>query len=252
MGGLTVPARSLAVMAVPLLMAAASQAVAQQSNGSDNGAVVLEAFPVPESLEIDLDGRIEESTWQSATPITDFTQQEPVEGGTPSQETEIRVVFDEDNLYIGAIFYDDPDGIIAYQRQRDASLGTDDRFMWILDTFRDGRTGYFFEINPAGLMGDGLLSGGGRGGRRPGRRRRLRGRQGVGRDLGGQNGPPGRRLVRGDPHPLQDPQLQPGSGQLGDQLPAHDPPLQRGDTVARDTAATKGSGGRSTRASSRD
>ena len=37
--------------------------------------------------------------------------------------------------------------------------------MWILDTFLDGRTGYFFEINPAGLMGDGILTGGGGGGR---------------------------------------------------------------------------------------
>ena len=77
-----------------------------------------------------------------------------------------RVLFDADNLYIGAIIYDDPDGILAFQRERDAGLGTDDRFMWILGTFLDGRTGYFFEINAAGLMGDGVISsgGGGRGG----------------------------------------------------------------------------------------
>ena len=60
-----------------------------------------------------------------------------------------------------AMFFDDPDGILAYQKRRDEGLGTDDRFMWILDTFLDGRTGYFFEINPAGLMGDGLLRAGG-------------------------------------------------------------------------------------------
>ena len=57
----------------------------------------------------------------------------------PSERTEIRVVFDEDNLYIGAIIYDDPEGVLAFQRERDAPLGTDDRFMWILDTFLDGR-----------------------------------------------------------------------------------------------------------------
>ena len=73
----------------------------------------------------------------------------------------MRVIFDSDNLYIGAIIYDDPEGILANQLERDASLGSDDRFMWILDTFRDGRTGYFFEINAAGLMGDGLMGGGG-------------------------------------------------------------------------------------------
>ena len=143
---------------------------AQQSNG--NGSVSsATAAPVPliahrpsGDLDITMDGRIEESVWQDATPISDFTQQEPVEGAQPSERTEIRVLFDEDNLYIGAIIYDDPEGILAFQRERDAGLNTDDRFMWILDTFLDGRTGYFFEINAAGLMGDGVITSGGGGG----------------------------------------------------------------------------------------
>ncbi|MDE2754266.1 MAG: hypothetical protein OXI83_16965, partial [Gemmatimonadota bacterium] len=136
-----------------------SKAAAQSSNGDNGAAVVLEAVVLPAAADIDLDGRIDEDIWSTATPITDFTQQEPVEGGVPSERTEVRVVFDEDNLYISAVLYGDPADILAYQRQRDASLRTDDRFMWILDTFLDGRTGYFFEINPAGLMGDGLLTG---------------------------------------------------------------------------------------------
>ena len=136
----------------------ADQAAPQESNGPDTDAVALVALPIADEVTIRLDGRLDETAWRNATPITDFTQQEPVEGGEPSERTEIRVVFDEDHLYIGAILYDDPSGILAYQRQRDAGLGTDDRFMWILDTFLDGRTGYFFEINPAGLMGDGILT----------------------------------------------------------------------------------------------
>jgi len=71
----------------------------------------------------------------------------------------VYVAYTPTDLYIGAWFYDgDPSGILAYQRERDASLGTDDGFMWVLDTFRDGRTGYYFGINPAGLLQDGLLS----------------------------------------------------------------------------------------------
>ena len=150
-----------AVLTAIALLVPGGTALSQQSNGDNGGASDLQALELPQSATIDLDGQILEDIWQSATPITDFTQQEPVEGGTPSERTEIRVIFDTDHLYIGAIFYDDPDGILAYQRQRDAGLNTDDRFMWILDTFLDGRTGYFFEINPAGLMGDGLLGGGG-------------------------------------------------------------------------------------------
>ena len=129
--------------------------LANPSAAQESPGVTLQALPLQGDL--DLDGRILEELWFSAVPITDFTQQEPVEGGVPSEETEIRVLFDEDNLYIGVIIYDDPEEVLAYQRERDAMLSTDDRFMWILDTFLDGRTGYFFEINAAGLMGDGIL-----------------------------------------------------------------------------------------------
>ena len=123
--------------------------------------VDLVAIPLTGDAQINLDGRVDEAIWSTAIAISDFTQQEPVEGAAPSQATEVRVTFDQDNLYIAAIIYDDPDGIMAFQKERDAFLFTDDRFMVILDTFLDGRTGYHFEINPAGAMGDGLLSGGG-------------------------------------------------------------------------------------------
>jgi hypothetical protein len=140
-----------------------------QSQAQDVAEVSeLQAIRIPDNLSIDLDGRLDEEVWGLATPISDFTQQYPVEGGVPSERTEIRVVFDGDVLFIGATLFDDPSGILAYQLRRDAGLGTDDRFMWILDTFLDGRTGYFFEINPAGLMGDGLITGGGGGGGRGG------------------------------------------------------------------------------------
>jgi hypothetical protein len=105
-----------------------------------------------------LDGVLDEAVWRRAVPATEFRQQEPVEGAPPTERTEVRVAFDANNLYIGAQLFDsDPSGIKGFQRRRDAGLGSDDRFMWILDTFRDGRTAYFFEINPAGLLGDGLL-----------------------------------------------------------------------------------------------
>ena len=135
------------------------------SSAPESATGDLVAVGLPAGADLQLDGYLSEVVWAQATPISDFTQQEPVEGAPPSERTEVRVAFDEDNLYIGAMVYDDPDGILAYQKRRDAGLGTDDRFMWILDTFRDGRTGYFFEINAAGLMGDGLITGsGGHGG----------------------------------------------------------------------------------------
>jgi hypothetical protein len=98
------------------------------------------ALKLAEDEAIDLDGLLTEPAWGRAEP------------------TEVYVVYSPDVLYIGAILHDsDPSGILGNQLQRDQGLGGDDRFMWILDTFLDGRTGYFFETNPAGLLGDGLM-----------------------------------------------------------------------------------------------
>ena len=100
----------------------------------------MEAFRLEAGESVALDGDLSEPVWRRARPATEFLQREPTEGVEPSERTEVYVVYDDANLYIGAILYDsDPSGILAYQKERDAGLGTDDRFMWILDTFRDGR-----------------------------------------------------------------------------------------------------------------
>ncbi|MDP2954932.1 MAG: DUF5916 domain-containing protein [Longimicrobiales bacterium] len=149
-----------AMLALPGPLAALQEPPA----GKGSAAGAIEALRMGPGATLHLDGSLDDAQWAAAIPVSDFTQQEPSEGGQPSRLTEVRVAYDADALYIGAKIYDDPDGILAYQKQRDAGLGTDDRFMWILDTFVDGRTGYFFEINAAGLMGDGLITGGGGGG----------------------------------------------------------------------------------------
>ncbi|MDT8340363.1 MAG: DUF5916 domain-containing protein [Longimicrobiales bacterium] len=146
-----------AAAATALSLAAAVPLSAQAEGGG------LRALRLEEGVDVRLDGRLSEAFWDRALPITDFTQQVPVEGAAPSRRTEVRVAYDADALYIGAVLHDDPEAILAYQKRRDQGLGTDDRFMWILDTFSDGRTGYFFEINANGLMGDGLMGGGGGG-----------------------------------------------------------------------------------------
>ena len=112
-------------------------------------------------VELRMDGIVEEAFWLNIPASGNFRMQEPIEGEVPTDSTEIRVAFDELNIYIAVICYDkDPSGIKAFQKKRDASLATDDRFRWIFDTFMDQRRAYFFEINPLGLRGDGLISSG--------------------------------------------------------------------------------------------
>ena len=116
-------------------------------------AYALSATEVPV-----LDGIPDETWWQLADSAYQFLQQEPVEQGPASERTVVRVAFDRQNLYISAWLYDsNPSGIKGFQRKWDNSLATDDRFMFILDTYDDQRSAYMFEVNPLGLMGDGLL-----------------------------------------------------------------------------------------------
>jgi hypothetical protein len=111
-----------------------------------------------EGDSIDLDGRLDEAIWSKVAPAADFVQVDPDNGRPATERTEVRIAYDGDKLYMGVTCYDsEPDKLIGFQRRRDEGLGSDDRFMWIIDTFLDGRTGYFFEMNPSGLIADSLI-----------------------------------------------------------------------------------------------
>ena len=96
-------------------------------------------------VELNMDGIVDEAFWLNIPGNGNFLMQEPKEGGEPTERTEIRVAFDSHNIYIAVICHDsNPSGIKAFQKKRDASLETDDRFRWIFDTFMDKRRAYFF------------------------------------------------------------------------------------------------------------
>jgi len=153
---------ALVPIAFGCVLLASSAAAVSAQDPDDRGAPIV-AYRLTDDESIQVDGHLDDAAWESAMPVSDFTQQEPVEGGTPSWETVVRIAYDSDDLYLGVMVYDDPEGIIANQRERDAFLFSDDKFAWVLDTFNNGRTGYNFEVNPAGAMTDGLITGSGGG-----------------------------------------------------------------------------------------
>ena len=82
-----------------------------------------------------------------------------------SERTEVRVIFTDDTLYIGAVMYDsDPSGIIVSDSRRDAPLDDTDSFQMIVDTYRDRQNGFVFGTNPAGIEYDGQVTNEGQGG----------------------------------------------------------------------------------------
>jgi hypothetical protein len=126
----------------------------------------VRAYRLTDAESIVLDGNPDEAVWQKAVPATNFLQRDPDNGAPATEKTEVRIVFDRDRIVLGVICFDsEPERLLGNQMQRDQPFEADDRFMFSIDPFFDGRTGYFFEINPSGAMGDGLITSptGGRG-----------------------------------------------------------------------------------------
>ena len=105
-----------------------------------------------------VDGRLDEAAWQAADRIDGLTAIEPVQGAQPQVGTEIRVLADSKNLYIGVRCYDDPDQLSAFAVARDASLGSEDHVKIVLGPVADGRTGYVLAVNPRGARYDALVA----------------------------------------------------------------------------------------------
>lgn len=149
-----------AAMAVALL----SAAMVAQNPPSQNGPAQpprLRALRISETIKID--GRLDEPAWARAEVATGFRQQEPNESEAATEKTEIRVLFDDRNLYIGIRAFDsDAAHIQARDLTRDSSFSNDDKVEILIDTYHDRRNAYRFAVNPFGTQQDALITDEGR------------------------------------------------------------------------------------------
>ncbi len=113
-----------------------------------------------------LDGLVSEASWDGADVASDFLQREPNEGQPASERTEVRILYDDENVYVGVIAYDSaPSSILAAELRRDAlggrggggRGGSDDTFTVLFDTFHDGRSAFQFTVNALGTRHDALI-----------------------------------------------------------------------------------------------
>ena len=106
---------------------------------------------------VKVDGKLDEEVWREIEPITQFTQTTPDEGQPVSQRTEARIFYDDKNIYLGFKFWDDPKGIHHRMAAHDTPTGSDSAD-FLIDTFRDRRTGYWFSISAGGVQFDGTVN----------------------------------------------------------------------------------------------
>src|SRR6185312_5004167 len=105
-----------------------------------------------------IDGDISDAVWAKAPAIDEFYQLEPREGQPADERTVVHVLYDENNIYLSIMAYDDePSKITAHVKARDGVIDTDDLIRIYLDPNMTRRNGYIFEINPLGARREGLI-----------------------------------------------------------------------------------------------
>ncbi len=108
---------------------------------------------------IEIDGKLDDAAWSAAVPYTDFTETWPKEGARPSQKTEVRVLYDDSTLYVGIVCYDTDPALIVRALGRRDSTPTSDLLEVAIDSAYDRRSAYYFSVNAAGVLRDGLIFG---------------------------------------------------------------------------------------------
>lgn len=139
---------SLLLLLLLLLISSFGQNVKKQVN----------AIPVQDSPKID--GVLDEKVWENVPSATDFIQRQPYSGKPPAFTTEVRFLYDNSGLYIGAMMYDpNPDSIPVQLGLRDSQGLNADYFMLMLSPFNDGINAFCFMVYVSDVQSDFKLPG---------------------------------------------------------------------------------------------
>ena len=102
-----------------------------------------------------MDGKLDDPCWKRADVATDFRQRRPHEGEPAEEQTEVRILYDDTNLYISFRCFDaHPERIISRLLPRDGIAYPNDNVDFIIDTYHDHRNAYYFQVNAKGVKHD--------------------------------------------------------------------------------------------------
>jgi hypothetical protein len=154
-GPMSIRSFVLAALVSSVVTANAQTSLPQRQ--STAGVKTMKAYRTAASMTID--GKLDEAAWNVALPVGDFTQSYPNVGAAPTERTEVRVLYDDDALYVGVRMFDShPDSIAAQLARRDASGIYSDWLHLVIDSYHDRRSGFRFSVNPKGVQKDVLHS----------------------------------------------------------------------------------------------
>lgn len=105
---------------------------------------------------ITLDGNLDEAAWALADSTRGvFYQSIPNQGLPSAERTVVRVLYDQERLYVGATMYDSrPEALVSAGMEQDFATQDSDIFGFALDTYLDRQNAFLFAVNPAGALFD--------------------------------------------------------------------------------------------------
>lgn len=106
-----------------------------------------------------IDGSLDDAVWANAKIVSDFIQNFPTYGIPASEKTEVKILYDNTAIYIGAYLYDEPELIRKQITARDGEQQSDvDYFSVFFDTYNDHQNGFQFLVTTANVQTDARLS----------------------------------------------------------------------------------------------
>ncbi len=110
-----------------------------------------------------MDGVLNEPDWQAAEVASDFFMVLPMDTSSARVRTEVRMTYDNTNLFLSAVCYHFlPGPYMVESLRRDFTFGKNDNFLLFMDTFDDQTNGFSFGANAAGAQWDGIMYEGGK------------------------------------------------------------------------------------------
>lgn len=107
-----------------------------------------------------IDGALDDAIWQQTSPVSGFIQNSPVENAPASYQTEVRITYDDNALYVGAMMYDNaPDSIMRQLGLRDDDVNADN-FRMVFDTYNTQQDAFVFIVTASGVQMDARISDG--------------------------------------------------------------------------------------------
>ena len=130
----------------------------QTISRDEAGHVVVRAIRLTSPFR--LDGTLDEAVYREMSPASDFVQTEPIDGVPATEKTEMWILFDDENIYVGARMWESqPERMVVNEMRKDSpNAFQNESLTVVLDTFYDRRNGVGFLINPIGGRQDGQIT----------------------------------------------------------------------------------------------